>query len=272
MLPGLRFLFAAIVLATSLLVFGLGAAALLRAAHEEFASIPARQAPPEPQFAQQPEAPPVLAMMRVDPAPADDPAPPTVAASEPATPATMPPSAEPNKMAAVTQDDSSSATVPKPDVPAMQAPAPVKTTEAAQQTPIADPLPAPQSMPPPSEVTSAPAEPMLAAVADAPTAANQPAPAAPPPVMTTAEPGPPPTPEAILAATKIATLGGPAVVVETPAAPKPAEVKKPQRIVSARPAHRKERRRIARPRPVRQVVVQQPLDPFGQPLLPLTRR
>ncbi|MFQ3456271.1 hypothetical protein PMN64_23610, partial [Bradyrhizobium sp. UFLA01-814] len=55
MLPGLRFLFAAIVLATSLLVFGLGAAALFRAAHEEFASIPARRAPLEPQFAQQPE-------------------------------------------------------------------------------------------------------------------------------------------------------------------------------------------------------------------------
>ncbi|MCC8960700.1 hypothetical protein H8B02_47110, partial [Bradyrhizobium sp. Pear77] len=66
MLPGLRFLFAAIVLATSLLVFGLGAAALFRAAHEEFASTPARRAPPEPQFAQQPEAPPVLAMVRVD--------------------------------------------------------------------------------------------------------------------------------------------------------------------------------------------------------------
>ncbi|MFX8581965.1 hypothetical protein ABTM27_21140, partial [Acinetobacter baumannii] len=63
--------FAAIVLATSLLVFGLGAAALFRAAHEEFASIPARRAPPEPQFAQQPETPPVLAMVRVDP-PATD--------------------------------------------------------------------------------------------------------------------------------------------------------------------------------------------------------
>ena len=38
MLPGFRFLFAAIVLSMSVLVFGLGAAALLRAAHEEFAS------------------------------------------------------------------------------------------------------------------------------------------------------------------------------------------------------------------------------------------
>ena len=38
MLPGFRFLFAAIALSVSILVFGLGAAALLRAAHEEFAS------------------------------------------------------------------------------------------------------------------------------------------------------------------------------------------------------------------------------------------
>ena len=40
MLPGFRFLFATVVLAVSVLVFGLGAAALLRAAHEEFASLP----------------------------------------------------------------------------------------------------------------------------------------------------------------------------------------------------------------------------------------
>ena len=53
MLPGFRFLFAAIVLSMSILVFGLGAAALLRAAHEEFASMPSRRAPPEPVFAQQ---------------------------------------------------------------------------------------------------------------------------------------------------------------------------------------------------------------------------
>ena len=53
MLPGFRFLFAAILLSTSVLIFGLGAAALLRAAHEEVASAPARRAPPERVFAQQ---------------------------------------------------------------------------------------------------------------------------------------------------------------------------------------------------------------------------
>ena len=49
MLPGFRFLFATVVLAVSVLVFGLGAAALLRAAHEEFASLPSwRLAQPPP--------------------------------------------------------------------------------------------------------------------------------------------------------------------------------------------------------------------------------
>ena len=52
MLPGFRFLFAAIVLSMSVLVFGLGAAALLRAAHEEFASNSSLRVAPEPKFAQ----------------------------------------------------------------------------------------------------------------------------------------------------------------------------------------------------------------------------
>src|SRR5262249_35527040 len=69
MLPGFRFLFAAIALAISILVFGLGAAALLRAAHEEFASNSSwRAAPEQPIIAQQSEpAKPVLAMLRFDP-------------------------------------------------------------------------------------------------------------------------------------------------------------------------------------------------------------
>ena len=67
MLPGFRFLFAAIVLSMSILVFGLGAAALLRAAHEEFANLPSRRAPPEPMFARQNDDPmPTLALLRVD--------------------------------------------------------------------------------------------------------------------------------------------------------------------------------------------------------------
>ena len=70
MLPGLRFLFAAITLSMSMLVFGLGAAALLRAAHEEFAINPSWHATPETMFAQRNDTRPVLAMLRVDEAPA----------------------------------------------------------------------------------------------------------------------------------------------------------------------------------------------------------
>ena len=68
MLPGFRFLFAAIMLSMSVLIFGLGAAALLRAAHEEFVSLPTRRAPPEPIFARlDDDPPPTLALLRVDP-------------------------------------------------------------------------------------------------------------------------------------------------------------------------------------------------------------
>src|SRR5579872_3418501 len=67
MLPGFRFLFTAIMLSLSILVFGLGAAALLRAAHEEFASNPSWRAPPETMFAQQAEAAaPALAMLPIE--------------------------------------------------------------------------------------------------------------------------------------------------------------------------------------------------------------
>lgn len=71
MLPGFRFLFAAIMLSISMLIFGLGAAALLRAAHEEFASILSRRAPPETMFAQR-DAGTALAMLRVDASAAAD--------------------------------------------------------------------------------------------------------------------------------------------------------------------------------------------------------
>jgi len=84
MLPSFRFLFAAILFSMSILVFGLGAAALLRTAHEEFANNPFWHAAPETTFAQQSEATrPVLALLRVGPVPAEQEAPddvPSVAA------------------------------------------------------------------------------------------------------------------------------------------------------------------------------------------------
>ncbi len=166
MLPGLRFLFAAIVLAISLLVFGLGAAALFRAAHEEFASIPARRAPPEPQFAQQPETPPpVLAMVRVDQPAADKtttdvPAPSTAAepaVSEPAAPAETP-AAEPKKLAAVKADDAPPPATPRAEPQAVEAPAPAQSTEIVPQPPTPDPSPASQLTPAATEAAPAPAE------------------------------------------------------------------------------------------------------------------
>lgn len=69
MLPGIRILFASFILSASVLIFGLGAAALLRSAHEDFVGVPAWRA------AQQPMAPamdtnrPMLSLARVDPPP-----------------------------------------------------------------------------------------------------------------------------------------------------------------------------------------------------------
>ncbi|HEX7923175.1 MAG TPA: hypothetical protein VF583_19620 [Bradyrhizobium sp.] len=277
MLPGLRFLFAAIVLATSLLVFGLGAAALFRAAHEEFASIPARRAPPEPQFAQQPEPPPVLAMVRVEPSAADkatadtpaSPPPSEPAASVPAAPAEALPPAEPAKVAAVNADDAPQDPAAKPE-PQAEAPAPAQTTEVAPQPEAADPSLTSQPAPVATDAAPTPAEAKVAAVADPPATPSEPVLATPAPAMAAPEPAAPPSPEAIAAASRIATLGGPEVVVEAPAAPKAIEAKKPERNATSKPAHRKERRRIVRTPPVRQAVQ---LDPFGNPtLVPLTRR
>jgi hypothetical protein len=72
MLPGLRFLLVAIVLSLSILVFGLGATALLRAAHEVFASDPSWRAAPETKIAQPNDARlPDLAMLQLDSPPAE---------------------------------------------------------------------------------------------------------------------------------------------------------------------------------------------------------
>jgi hypothetical protein len=69
MLPGFRFLLAAILLSASILVFGLGAASLLRASHEQYVSNPSwRNGPQEQVFAQSPEpVQPVLAALRAEP-------------------------------------------------------------------------------------------------------------------------------------------------------------------------------------------------------------
>lgn len=68
MLPGFRFLFIATVMSVSVMVFGLGAAALLRATHESFATFPQRR-PPEQVFVKTDTSMPVIAMLRVEPEP-----------------------------------------------------------------------------------------------------------------------------------------------------------------------------------------------------------
>src|SRR5688500_5096806 len=65
MLPGFRSLFVAVTLAISMLIFGLGAAALLRATHEEFASLPLKPIP-EVTFGSKEAEPPTLAVLQVD--------------------------------------------------------------------------------------------------------------------------------------------------------------------------------------------------------------
>src|SRR6185312_8899922 len=136
MLPGFRFLFAAIVLSMSILVFGLGAAALLRAAHEEFANLPSRRAPPQPMFARQnDDAPPMLALLRVDPPVAEKPAENVPAAVPAATADTAAPAgqapAEPEKLAAVTPAEPMQVEAAKSETPA--------APEASAETPVAPP-------------------------------------------------------------------------------------------------------------------------------------
>jgi hypothetical protein len=89
MLPGLRTLAATVLLAVAILTFAFGAAALLRVAHEDFATLqtwrPAMDPLAETVAAQEPGAP-TLAALRIEPEPeiAERPA-------APATPMAMPP-------------------------------------------------------------------------------------------------------------------------------------------------------------------------------------
>lgn len=148
MLPGFRFLLAAILVCTSILVFGLGAASLLRASHEQYVSNPSwRNGPQEQMFAQSPEpAQPVLAALRVEPvAPvANDAAP----AMSDQVPSIGLPAVEtaPEQMAAVTleakaQPEPEAAGV-EPAAPVAAAPAsePTKTEVAASASAPTDPL------------------------------------------------------------------------------------------------------------------------------------
>lgn len=124
MLPGIRFLFVATVMSVSVLVFALGAAALLRATHENFATLPQRR-PPEQVFVKTDTSRPVIALLRVEAEPEKTTiaAPSAIAASE--TPAPVTDAAE---AAAPAQDAPASMHVAALNIPD---PAPPATLDAS---------------------------------------------------------------------------------------------------------------------------------------------
>jgi hypothetical protein len=251
MLPGFRFLFAAIVLSMSILVFGLGAAALLRAAHEEFASNPSWRAPPETMFAQQAEATrPVLAMLQIEPPAAAQKAPDNVPAV--ATPAELAAIAEEASIPEAAKSD-----IPVPEsrapneAPSAQADAQATDAPKIAATDAETNVASTGQTPPPAQVFSPVNE-------AAPVATESPIPEQ----MSTQA-----SPEIDAASTKIATLGGPPVTIGPPPAnavsgmPDGNVIKK--RLQARRAAHR--RRIAARARLAARQAQQQSFGPFGQP-------
>jgi hypothetical protein len=258
MLPGFRFLLAAIVLSISILIFGLGAAALLRAAHEEFAGIPSRRTLPEPVFAQRGEMPaPTLALLRVEPAvveKAPENARPASAAAEQPPEAVPVPPVVMEMLAALTTDDSAPSQTTKVEMPAA-----APSTEAA---PVQAETPASIDEAKVANVEQV-SQPAVAVVA---------APALQPVIV-------PPAPESRGVATRIATRGGPAATVEAPASAKPSRVKPGQSEIQkqerAERAKEERRRQVRRARLLaRQAAAalllqqQQQADPFAPALQP----
>jgi hypothetical protein len=256
MLPGFRFLFAAIVLCMSILVFGLGAASLLRAAHEEVASNPSWRAAPETRFAQQEAtSPPVLAMLRVEPRTSEErtaetralaaPAEPVTAVSPPPEAATSVPPAQPEQ-AAVPADPETTAALSLPASSNLQAsrsglddaetlksetakPEIAKPAAQATEAPAPPPTQSEPAAAPPVASTDKPAasaEPQLAATAQASAgdgATSAPSSAAAP---AASEQAPPPAePDSDPIGAKIATLGGPPVTIETAEPARPQDTK-----------------------------------------------
>jgi hypothetical protein len=258
MLPGFRFLFAAIVLSMSILVFGLGAAALLRAAHEEFASNPSWHAHPETMFARQAEATrPVLAMLRIEPPAAEQKAPhggPAVAAAAAEPAAFAPAPAEPAGTAALKPQE--------PEIPLREGRAQGEAAAAQADTlSVADTriaAPDTETKVASTEHASPPTQILSPANEAAPAAAE---PAAFEPMSTKA------SPEIDAASTKIATRGGPPVIIGTPPPAKAVSEKADEsaikkRLQARRAAHR---RRIAARARLAARQAQLLANPFAQP-------
>jgi hypothetical protein len=293
MLPGFRFLFAAIVLSMSILVFGLGAAALLRAAHEEFASSPSWHASPEPVLAQRTETQgpvtqgpitqepvtqePVLAMLHVQPPAAEEKTPdqaptaltpaeqPVTSAipvesevtAKPAEPETTATPAEPEVTTVPAEPERTAALLPENSSPPETAKPEIPAAESPAQQEVAPAQAvAPAATDETKMATSTPAS--ASEEVSAPT--SEAAPAAP------EQAAPPASADADIASTKIATLGGPPVTIEAPPPVKSIVVRHVRNVIKKRVEARRKtrhRRTALRARFVQQLPQQQS-DPFGQ--------
>jgi hypothetical protein len=267
MLPGFRFLLTAIVVSMSILVFGLGAAALLRAAHEEFASNSSWRAAPPTAFAQQSEAAgPVLALLRVEP-PVDQKAPDPISAAAAPAPAapvepqesdTAVPAPEPARVAALKPEEPSPPEAAKLEPPAPEAPPPQSETALAQ-----------------ADAPAAASETKITATATAPAEPTEPVPPQADQDDTTAyEPMTVPAlPGTKAAPTKVAALGRPSVAVEPPRPAKTAPAKPDASAEQKKlEALRAKRRRIAAARALiarQQAQQPQPANPFAPFLQPV---
>jgi len=249
MLPGFRFLLAAILVSTSVLVFGLGATSLLRATHEQYVSNPSwRNGPQEQVFAQSPEpAQPVLAALRVEPvAPVANEMP---LAMPDQVPSIGQPAVEtgPEQMAAVTLQVKAQ---PEPQ-PALQvaAVAPVaETRPPAVEAPAAEPARSEAVAPAPTDtLTPADTTASIAAPTPAPTMSATDVPRSATPALASHV--------SDIAAARVAALND--LVPPKPKADNATPESKPR-------AHKpKKRHRLVRRAPPPQQV-NQTLDPFGQ--------
>ena len=248
MLPGFRFLFAAILLSTSILVFGLGAAALLRATHEQYVSNPSwRNGPQEKVFAQSPEpAQPVLAALRAEPEAAAEPTP----SLRDRVPTIGLPVNEPEQVAALTTE---------PDVPPQVTEAAVPAAEPVQAEATTEAIaPAPADTLTPADTTAS-----IPEAAPAVTA-SEPAPADPGAALAS------PAPD--IAPAKVAALNDAAATAlqDAPAKAK-GDIKRDAKAdgsaSDSKPAKHqakaKKRHRMVRRPPPQQL--RQSYDPFGQP-------
>jgi hypothetical protein len=288
MLPGFRFLFGAIVVSMSILMFGLGAAALLRTAHEEFASAPVWRPTPETRFAQAVDASqPVIAMLRVDDASKDmttdaikdggaEPPPPADAAAKQGE--LSPTSPDLDKTASLQSDETPPSEATKPQAEVLPNPVPENPPQAE-----ATAAPAIPNQPkvatteqPSSEVQDQSAPQTTTEVTKGPATAGETAPA----VAAEAAPLAPKTFSAPRPAgnalTRIATRDGRPVFIAAPKSESPKAVnakvdkKKEEAIRRRRAAQRAARRRRiamalrAAQQQAAQRQQQQQLNPFAQ--------